>query len=122
MRLTVTLLLAVTASGLRLAPMPRGSTFPARTAITMKEGPVYVPKDKKGKTPKIPSGPFGGYFEPDEAKTGWVGDRSRGKQIEKYEQGSDFLFFQGPAPRTAIQEDLPSFFSQVCAASNHPDQ
>merc|ERR1712153_254350 len=30
---------------------------------------------------------------------------------EKYEQGSDFLFFQGPAPKTAIQEDVPNFFS-----------
>merc|ERR1712204_20382 len=25
--------------------------------------------------------------------------------------GSDFLFFQGPAPKTAIQEDVPNFFS-----------
>merc|ERR1712166_979153 len=75
------------------------------------DGPVYVPKDAKGKTPKIPSGPFGGYFDPDETKAGWVGDRSRSKQIEKFEKGSDYLFFQGPAPKTAIQEDVPNFFS-----------
>ena len=111
MRLTAILLFAVTATGLRLAPMVRGPTLAARSAITMGDGPVYVPKDAKGKTPKIPSGPFGGYFEPNEAKAGWVGDRSRSKQIEKYEQGSDFLFFQGPAPKTAIQEDVPNFFS-----------
>jgi hypothetical protein len=82
------------------------------------DGPVYVPKDAKGKTPKIPSGPFGGYFDPDEAKAGWVGDRSRSKQIEKFEKGADYLFFQGPAPKTAIQEDVPDFFSPVCAWSN----
>jgi hypothetical protein len=77
----------------------------------MGDGPVYVPKDAKGKTPKIPSGPFGGYFEPDETKAGWIGDRSRSKQIEKFEKGADYLFFQGPAPKTAIQEDVPNFFS-----------
>merc|ERR1711935_929902 len=90
MRLTAILLFAVTATGLRLAPTVRGPTLAARSAITMGDGPVYVPK---------------------EAKAGWVGDRSRSKQIEKYEQGSDYLFFQGPAPKTAIQEDVPNFFS-----------
>ena len=119
MRFCATVLLAATAFGLRLAPMVRGPTLAARAAITMGgDGPVYVPKDAKGKTPKIPSGPFGGYFDPDEAKAGWVGDRSRSKQIEKFEKGSDYLFFQGPAPKTAIQEDVPNFFSPVCAASN----
>merc|ERR1711865_1133618 len=44
-------------------------------------------------------------------KAGWVGDRSKSKQIEKFEKGSDYLFFQGPAPKTAIQEDVPNFFS-----------
>merc|ERR1712128_334944 len=84
----------------------------ARAAITMGgDGPVYVPKDAKGKTPKIPSGPFGGFFDPDEEKAGWVGDRSKSKQIEKFEKASDYLFFQGPAPKTAIQEDVPNFFS-----------
>ena len=32
-------------------------------------------------------------------------------QVEKFEKGSDFLFFQSPAPATADQDDLPSFFS-----------
>ena len=129
MRFCATLLLAATASGLRLAPIAR-VPLAARAAITMGEdksgpegyeggdGPVYVPKDAKGKTPKIASGPFGGYLDPDETKAGWVGDRSRSKQIAKFEDGSDFLFLQGPAPKTAIQEDLPNFFSSVCAASN----
>jgi len=112
MRFCATLLLAATASGLRFAPMVRGPTLAARAAITMGgDGPVYVPKDAKGKTPKIPSGPFGGFFDPDEEKAGWVGDRSKSKQIEKFEKGSDYLFFQGPAPKTAIQEDVPNFFS-----------
>ena len=116
MRFCATLLLAATASGLRFAPVVRGPTLAARAAITMGgDGPVYVPKDAKGKTPKIPSGPFGGYFDPDEAQAGWVGDRSRSKQIEKFEKGADYLFFQGPAPKTAIQEDVPDFFSPVCA-------
>merc|ERR1719491_1135945 len=111
MRFCVTLLLAATASGLRLAPIVR-APLAARAAITMGgDGPVYVPKDAKGKTPKIPSGPFGGFFDPDEEKAGWVGDRSKSKQIEKFEKGSDYLFFQGPAPKTAIQEDVPNFFS-----------
>ena len=119
MRFCATLLLAATASGLRFAPMVRGPTLAARAAITMGgDGPVYVPKDAKGKTPKIPSGPFGGFFDPDEEKAGWVGDRSKSKQIEKFEKGSDYLFFQGPAPKTAIQEDVPNFFSPVCAGSN----
>merc|ERR1719424_1647923 len=92
--------------------MVRGPTLAARAAITMGgDGPVYVPKDAKGKTPKIPSGPFGGFFDPDEEKAGWVGDRSKSKQIEKFEKASDYLFFQGPAPKTAIQEDVPNFFS-----------
>ena len=49
---------------------------------------------------------------------GIVGDRSRSKQIAKFEAASDYLFFQGPAPKTAIQEDLPDFFSAVRTALN----
>merc|ERR1719310_2169362 len=64
------------------------------------------------KKPLIPKGPFGNYRSPsDSTEDGWVGDRSRGVQIGKFEAGEDYLFFQGPAPKTAIQEDLPSFFS-----------
>jgi hypothetical protein len=32
-------------------------------------------------------------------------------QVQKYEDGEDFLFFQSPAPTTSEQDDLPSFFS-----------
>merc|ERR1712151_1050996 len=34
-------------------------------------------------------------------------------------KGEDFLFFQGPAPKSAIQEDLPSFFSGDKRAFGH---
>ena len=57
-----------------------------------------------------PSGPFGGAKAPG-TEGGWVGDKSRSVQIRKFEQGADYLFFQGPAPKTAVQEDLPSFLS-----------
>jgi len=32
-------------------------------------------------------------------------------QVRAYEEGTDFLFFQSPGPKTAVQEDLPDFFS-----------
>jgi len=28
-----------------------------------------------------------------------------------FEAAEDYLFFQGPAPKSAIQDDLPDFFS-----------
>lgn len=59
----------------------------------------------KGKAPK---GPFGGSGGPDD---GWIGDQGRSVQVEKFEGGTDYLFFQGPAPTTAVQDDLPSFLS-----------
>ena len=31
--------------------------------------------------------------------------------MQSFEKGTDYLFFQGPAPKTAVQEDLPSFLS-----------
>merc|ERR1719247_1577546 len=55
-----------------------------------------------------PKGAFGGSGGPDD---GWVGDQGQSVQVQKFEEGSDYLFFQGPAPKTAIQDDLPSFFS-----------
>jgi hypothetical protein len=55
-----------------------------------------------------PKGAFGGSGGPEE---GWVGDRGRSEQVQKFEDGTDFLFFQGPAPTTAVQPDLPNFFS-----------
>ena len=32
-------------------------------------------------------------------------------QVEAFEKGTDYLFFQGPKPLTGYQADLPSFFS-----------
>ena len=32
-------------------------------------------------------------------------------QMQAFENGEANLFFQGPAPTTAVQDDLPSFFS-----------
>ena len=60
---------------------------------------------KKGPAPK---GPFGGSTDTDE---GWIGDQSESDQVKAFEAATDYLFFQGPAPKTAVQEDLPSFFS-----------
>ena len=51
-----------------------------------------------------PKGPFGGSTEDGE---GWVGDRGVSAQVTKFEAGSDYLFFQGPAPTSAVQPDLP---------------
>ena len=62
------------------------------------------------KAPLAPKGAFGGSKKPG-TPSGWLGDRSQGDQIKAYEEGTDFLFFQGPAPKTAVQPDLPSFFS-----------
>ena len=57
-----------------------------------------------------PAGAFGGFKKPG-TPSGWVGDNSKSVQIKKFEEGSDYLFFQGPAPKTAVQEGLPSFLS-----------
>ena len=57
---------------------------------------------------KAPKGPFGGSGGPDD---GWLGDQGRGEQVQKFERAEDYLFFQGPAPKSAIQDDLPDFFS-----------
>lgn len=61
----------------------------------------------------VPEGAFGGFRKlgGDAKANKWVGDRGQGEQVRKFEDGSDFLFFQGPAPKTAVQDDLPSFFS-----------
>ena len=32
-------------------------------------------------------------------------------QVERFEKGDDYIFFQGPKPATGNQPDLPSFFS-----------
>jgi len=71
--------------------------------------------DKSNNTPAklVPKGPFGGYVTASEssADAGWMGDQCNGVLIGKFERGEDYLFFQGPAPKTAIQEDLPGLFS-----------
>ena len=109
------LLLAFAVPALRAGA--RGPTLTARATISMvDEKNVYAPKDAKGRTPKIPKGPFGGYAEPGGSQErGILGDKSKGRQIAKFEAAQDYVFFQGPAPKSAIQEDLPSFFSPVRA-------
>ena len=70
--------------------------------------------DKSNNTPAkfAPKGAFGGKAKPGKGQAqGWIGDRSKSTQVTKFEEGSDFLFFQGPAPKSAVQENLPSFFS-----------
>ena len=57
-----------------------------------------------------PDGAFGGAKKPG-APGGWIGDQSKGYQVKRFEEGTDYLFFQGPAPKTAVQDDMPSFFS-----------
>ena len=51
-----------------------------------------------------PKGAFGGFNKPGDTSEGWIGDRSKSLQIKNFEEGSDFLFFQGPAPTTAVQD------------------
>lgn len=57
---------------------------------------------------QAPKGPFGGSGGPED---GWIGDRGRSVQVQNFENGTDYLFFQGPSPQYAVQDDLPSFFS-----------
>jgi len=92
------MLLVAAAQAFTAAPRAFAAAPGARASLAMKGG---VP---------IPKGPFGDYRMPGEEK-GWVGDTSQGTQIAKFEAGEDYLFFQGPSPETAIQEDLPSLFS-----------
>ena len=98
---TVLLLIAATTASAFTVP----SAAPARSSVSMMAG-------KSNNTPAklVPKGPFGNYAKVGE-KTGWLGDDSKSEQISKFESGADYLFFQGPAPKTAVQEDLPSFFS-----------
>ena len=45
----------------------------------------------------------------------WIWDRKgggkKGDQINNFEAGKDFVFFQGPAPKTG-EQGLPDFFSK----------
>lgn len=40
----------------------------------------------------------------------WISESS-GPQGEGFLSGTDYLFFQGPTPRTGQQKDMPDFFS-----------
>lgn len=68
-------------------------------------------KPVPGSKPKYgaPKGAFGGSTA--DTDEGWVGDQGKSLQVKKFEEGNDYLFFQGPAPLSAIQPDLPDFFS-----------
>ena len=88
------------------------ATRAGRSASNAKMGDFYGKNNTPAKV--YPKGAFGGS---EDAKTsgtdsqGWIGDRSKSLQVTAYQNGADFLFFQGPAPKTGVQEDLPSFFS-----------
>jgi len=102
MRCVVLAVLVATASAFT-APISARAT---RGSVSM------MASGKSNNTPAkfSPKGPFGGSVTPG-SEEGWIGDRSKSTQIGKFERGEDFLFFQGPAPKTAVQEDLPDFFS-----------
>jgi len=95
-----------------LAP-PEADAFQVRPQLRARAGTPAMEEKKNKYTPAkfAPTGPFGGKKKPGDSAAGWLGDNSKGDQIRKFEEGSDYLFFQGPAPKTAVQEDLPSFFS-----------
>ena len=100
LRVLVLALCSALAAGFTATPAGPGSVAAARSSTLVMKAPL------------IPKGPSGNYAEPGgSAEEGWIGDQSRGTQIGKFEAGEDYLFFQGPAPKTAIQPDLPSFFS-----------
>ena len=87
-------LLALVGSASAFQAAPLGAASLSRAAVSM-----------KGVAPK---GPFGGSTDSDE---GWLGDNGESVQVKAFEAGTDYLFFQGPAPTTAVQDDLPSFLS-----------
>ena len=65
-----------------------------------------------GYVQRSPKGAFGGSTKPGQgAKEGWIGDRSNSIMVKKFEEGSEYLFFQNPTPITGVQPDLPSFLS-----------
>ena len=92
-----------------------GFSIGSPAAVQTRMSSPLMAGDKSNNTPAklVPKGPFGGYVTASEssADAGWIGDQSNGEQIGKFERGEDYLFFQGPAPKTAVQEDLPSLFS-----------
>lgn len=42
--------------------------------------------------------------------SGYSGEK-KSVQVSKFEAGEDYVFFQGPSPKTGLQEELPDFFS-----------
>ena len=100
-------------STLLLVLAAAASAFTVPTARVARSSVTMMASGKANNTPAkyAPKGAFGGYALPGDGSTGWIGDRSKSLQIGKFEKGEDYLFFQGPAPKTAVQEDLPDFFS-----------
>lgn len=101
-----TLLVLAGAASANALVVGGGAVAPARATVQMAG-------EKSNNTPAkyYPQGPFGGFAKPGSAKEGVLGDNSKSVQVGKFEDGSDFLFFQGPAPKTAVQEDLPGLFT-----------
>merc|ERR1719446_1535934 len=91
------LLLLAPASAFVLPAAPAASSI--RTGIPSMKKEIYTS-----------SGPFGGYKVAGDGE-GWVGDQGTSVQVTAFESGDDYLFFQGPAPKTAVQDDLGSFLS-----------
>ena len=92
------LLCSALVAGFTATPVPAGSRAVRAGAAAQMMGKA------------APDGAFGGAKKPG-APGGWIGDQSKGYQVKRFEEGTDYLFFQGPAPKTAVQDDLPSFFS-----------
>ncbi|EOD08258.1 hypothetical protein EMIHUDRAFT_446374 [Emiliania huxleyi CCMP1516] len=41
----------------------------------------------------------------------WITEAG-GPQGDKFKKGTDYMFFQGPTPKTGVQDDLPNLFSK----------
>jgi hypothetical protein len=97
----------------------RGPTLTARATISMvDEKNVYVPKDAKGRTSKKqdPERALRRRYYADPGgsqERAILGDKSKSRQIAKFEAAQDYLFFLGPAPKSAIQEDLRRHSSET---------
>ena len=93
----------------------------ASSALVVSPARASLPASRAGvaamRVTKVPSGPLGDYRKVGETGS-WLGDRSQGTHIDKFERGEEFLFFQGPSPKTAIQDDLPSFFDLSSTLGN----
>ena len=119
-RALVLLLGAIGSASAFMAASPRSATSRTSAVSMAGKDPTKDPRGKTsgfygvGSTPvkQAPKGPLGGRVKPGESgEQNWVGDRSQSQQVRAFEAGTDYLFFQGPAPRTAVQDDIPDFFS-----------